>query len=337
MPVAAASSAANPGQRRGGRDQQPGQPPLPEVRLGDRGEHPGGDPGRAGAGRRIVHGHPQARACAQRQAIASPITPPRRHHDPATLGPASARPGPPISAAVARPGRRRRRPPRPPPPRTPRRPAAPAPVAAVTPPIAITGTATASATARDPGRARSGRGRPALVRGAVARADAQVAGAGGDRPAGGRRVPGRSRRARAVGAEDPTGRGDGQVVRADVAAVGADREGDVQPVVDQAGRPVRRTERAHPAGPGRTPRGRWSRPRPGPGRPGRRGPPGGRPAATASGSRPGSGVGDQMQSAEGRHVNSPPCAGIIRIRFDGRGLSAPLSARCTGLPWVTCL
>ncbi|GEB95684.1 hypothetical protein GCM10009724_18750 [Microbacterium lacticum] len=31
---------------------------------------------------------------------------------------------------------------------------------------------------------------------------------------------------------------------------------------------------------------------------------------------------------------SPPCAGMIRIRFDGRSVDRFLSARLTGLPWL---
>jgi hypothetical protein len=33
-------------------------------------------------------------------------------------------------------------------------------------------------------------------------------------------------------------------------------------------------------------------------------------------------------------IFSPPCAGMIRIRFDGRSVDRFLSARLTGLPWL---
>ena len=198
----------------------------------------------------------------------------------------------------------------------------------------MTGTSTASTTARTP--AGPDRVRQAgLGAGGVTRPDAQVAGARRDRraspfpasravapstPAG--RAPGGRRR--------PAGRRRRRAHRRRPTASATCSRSLTRQVA-----PVGRRAPA-PAGPGRTPRGRWRNPRPGPAPPGRPGPPRGR-RDHGEWVAPGSGVGDEMQSPQGRHGNAPPCAGITRIRFDGRGLSAPLSARYTGLPWVTCV
>jgi len=36
----------------------------------------------------------------------------------------------------------------------------------------------------------------------------------------------------------------------------------------------------------------------------------------------------------GTLILTPPCAGMIQIRFDGRSVVRFLSARLTGLPWL---
>ena len=126
------------GERRpagGGRQQQPGQLPLTEIRLGDRREHAGGHRRRPEPGVRIVHGHAAARArrSARRSPARSAPPPPlRRPAGPGhSIGADSDRPvstsGPRSARRSPAPGRPRRRPHRRPPPRTPRRPAAPAP------------------------------------------------------------------------------------------------------------------------------------------------------------------------------------------------------------------
>ena len=274
-----------------------------------------------------MHGHPQP-ALRAAPGDRQPDRPRPHHRDvgpgpplpPVPPGPLSARQRPRAARRWPEPGRRPRRAPRPPPPRTPRRPAAPAP------------------TRRSPRRSRSpARPQPRRPRD-PRRADrvGQAGLGGGARgtvprpgswprrrpPPGG--VPGSRAVAPSTAAAPSTRR---------AAGTGRSSAPTWPPSAPTASATCSRSLTRHVA-----PYGAAERDHP----PGQlvRLPVGGvvgdpdlddqlgaghRQGGPQHAERvpPGPGVGDQMQSSQGRHGNSPPCAGITRIRFDGRGLQPP--------------